>query len=159
MDEQSDRSHCWPRCPRCDAPRTTRCPVCETAGTDFAEADTEYTWGIGLDEVAESTSCGRASACCSGRASCDDGEDAVGDIEPSEEAAPAHPVLMCPTCDEPFVPEYPRRCVWCGHEFEDGYEVDVVAQPPEEATGRVIAVVLGMVALMVLLIVYFTLIV
>ena len=30
---------------------------------------------------------------------------------------------MCSTCDEPFVPEYPRRCEWCGHEFADGYDV------------------------------------
>jgi putative signal transducing protein len=29
----------WPTCPGCDAKRTTRCPICETSGTDFTEAD------------------------------------------------------------------------------------------------------------------------
>jgi hypothetical protein len=155
MNEQADLSHPWPRCPRCDASRTTRCPVCETAGTDFAEADPEYNWGMGLDEAPESASCGCMSGGCSGKPSRAAGDDSVPGEEPSDESEPTRPVLMCPTCDEPFVPEYPRRCVWCGHEFEDGYEVDVAAQPPEEATGRVIAVVIAMAVLLALMAFYF----
>jgi hypothetical protein len=30
----------WPRCPRCGAPRITRCPACGTSGTGFPPADT-----------------------------------------------------------------------------------------------------------------------
>jgi hypothetical protein len=35
--------------------------------------------------------------------------------------------VLCPICDEPFVPRFPSRCEWCGHRFRDGYELP----PPE----------------------------
>ena len=34
--------------------------------------------------------------------------------------------LLCPTCDEPLIPEYRRRCELCGHEFADGYNGDAL---------------------------------
>lgn len=155
MDEPTELSRPWPRCPACNERRTTRCPVCATAGADFAEADSEYDWGLGVGEIPESGSCGCASGCCSGKSSRADEDCSVPDDATSDDITTTRPVLMCPTCDEPFVPEYPRRCVWCGHEFEDGYEVDVVAQPPEESMGRVIAVMIGMAVLLALMAFYF----
>ena len=31
-------------------------------------------------------------------------------------------MLLCPTCDEPFTPQFARRCDDCGHEFPDGFD-------------------------------------
>lgn len=35
---------------------------------------------------------------------------------------PDAPMVLCPTCDEPFAARFPARCEWCGHRFRDGYE-------------------------------------
>ena len=37
LDETGEESS-WPMCPHCARPRLATCPVCETSGTDFAEA-------------------------------------------------------------------------------------------------------------------------
>ena len=63
-------------------------------------------------------------------------------------------MLLCPTCDEPFVPEYPRRCEWCGHDFGDGYEVDPPRQL-EQINSRAIALILGLLLLFAGVVVYF----
>ena len=53
--------------------------------------------------------------------------------------------LTCTMCDEPFEPKHARRCEWCGHEFADGYPVDVhEGPPPEEMNSRVLAVMVGL---------------
>lgn len=62
-------------------------------------------------------------------------------------------LVICPTCDEPFPPEYARRCEWCGRGFADGFE-------PEESIWnridpRVLAIVVTLVALGVAIVVYF----
>jgi Putative prokaryotic signal transducing protein len=31
-------------------------------------------------------------------------------------------LVICPTCDEPFSPQFPPRCEWCGHRFSDSPE-------------------------------------
>lgn len=111
----------WPSCPHCGRPRLTSCPVCETAGTHFAEAF------MPDNERAETA-------------------DAAGD----------HPRLLviCPTCDEPFAPEFPARCEWCGHRFADGYEpppVDLHATPPflsAEVNRAATIVMLGLAAVL-----------
>ena len=65
-------------------------------------------------------------------------------------------VLMCSTCDEPFVPEFPRRCEWCGHEFADGYDVEPkVAEAAESITGRGVAVITVLLVLLLGVTVYF----
>lgn len=161
MDERNDVGLGWPRCPHCDAPRITRCPVCQTTGSDFPEADTEYVWGLGLEEMAEtdtaeceSGACGAASSCA--RQGVPEGDASEFDEEDGGERS--HPVLMCPTCDEPFLPAYPRRCAWCGYDFQEGYEVDVVDQPPEQIGGRVILILLALAALLATVTGYFVVI-
>ncbi|REK19040.1 MAG: hypothetical protein DWQ37_02440 [Planctomycetota bacterium] len=42
-------------------------------------------------------------------------------------SAPERALVICPTCDEAFAPEYLSRCEWCGHQFSDG-----IAPPPED---------------------------
>lgn len=66
-------------------------------------------------------------------------------------------MVLCPTCDEPFVPQYLRRCEWCGHGFDDGIEPDH-DQVSELLSPRAMAVILGLVALFVGLLVYFMII-
>lgn len=134
----------WPTCPQCRAKRTTRCPICETSGTDFTEADRGF-----LDELAASSedapsgsSCGcsgscssnteQSHECCSTSTSHD---DAVQAVEEDTEM-----MLMCSVCDEPFKPSYPKHCEWCDHEFADGYVVERIVGP-EEISSRAIAVV------------------
>ena len=109
----------WPACPHCGRGRLTSCPVCETAGTQFAEA---FMPDFGPD-----------------------------DEEPANDRENALMVL-CPTCDEPFVPQFPSRCEWCGHRFRDGYEPppgDLQRVPRLSAYGvgsRVVIVTLGLIA-------------
>ena len=69
-------------------------------------------------------------------------------------------MLMCPTCDEPFTPEHPELCEWCGHEFADGYEVDQPQGIAEESLSpRVIGVIVALLTIGAGLIGYFTFIV
>lgn len=52
-------------------------------------------------------------------------------------------MVICPTCDEPFGPVYPKRCEWCGHEFPDGVDMPLPDGDDDEPdfTGRVYAVI------------------
>ncbi len=109
----------WPACPHCGRGRLTSCPVCETAGTHFAQAFMPD-FGL-LDEEPAG-----------------EGENAL--------------MVLCPTCDEPFEPQFPARCEWCGHRFRDGYEPppgELQAVPlfsAFEVGSRVVIVALGLVA-------------
>jgi hypothetical protein len=156
----------WPQCPDCDARRSTRCPVCQTAGTDFAEADPEFLGSLGLPdgfdpgeeaEQAAPASCDCGSTHCGNREQLPSEETAA--IEPAVEASPdavlqPRLALTCSTCDEPFVPEFPRRCEWCGHEFPDGYDLEALPEG-EHIPTRIIVVVCALVGLMLLGTLYF----
>lgn len=138
----------WPRCPECDAPQTTRCPVCQTAGTDFGPADMEFSPVPGVDVPdAAGPSCGPAGCTPAGST-----DEADRDDGPAE-APPA--MLMCPTCDEPFTPEYAGVCEWCGHEFPDGYRTEPPETAAEEIGFRVVAALLGLMVLAIGLVAYF----
>jgi predicted RNA-binding Zn-ribbon protein involved in translation (DUF1610 family) len=144
----------WPTCPQCGAKRTTRCPICETSGTDFTEADRGF-----LGELAESaqsaptgSSCG-CSGSCSSKTDGDSQGSCGADAGPSEheiehEEEDPETMLMCSVCDEPFEPTYPKHCEWCDHVFEDGYVIERIVGP-EEIPSRAIAVavVLGLLML------------
>jgi hypothetical protein len=67
------------------------------------------------------------------------------------------PLLICPTCDEPFEPSYLRSCEWCGHDFESGISIPRPAVPSdfESPNSRVIIVAVGLLALIGGLMAYF----
>jgi len=67
----------WPRCPECDAPRPTKCPICGTIGSDFHQADPDF---IGPPQKGEPTEC-MSRGCSSG--GCSSGH-AAGEEEPVE---------------------------------------------------------------------------
>lgn len=153
--EQPDELTEWPTCPDCGARRTTTCPICHTSGTDFPEADSRFAVSAELsDDARPISSCG-----------CDSGGCSTGEAPqpPSDEAEaaldepPPGLVLTCTMCDEPFRPDFPLRCEWCGHEFPDGYPVDVEeeGEPPEQITTRALAVMIVLAVLGVGLAVYF----
>ncbi|NUQ60939.1 MAG: hypothetical protein HUU20_00515 [Pirellulales bacterium] len=146
----------WPRCPQCHAPRTTHCPICETAGVDFHQADPEYAGAPADGALATPIGCGCGPGECSSEP-CRSPADEESILEQSGEAATGA-MVICSTCDEPFVPEHPNRCEWCGHRFPDGYVVDVGEGGPEEFNGRVIAAMLGLAVLLLALAAYFTMI-
>jgi hypothetical protein len=59
-------------------------------------------------------------------------------------------LLVCTTCDEPFVPRFYKRCEHCGFEFEDGVDLPRPTREPEMVytdMARVWVVIAGMVAL------------
>jgi len=147
----------WPSCPECDAPRSTRCPICGTAGSDFAPVDMGFTWIPKPDDASAAAACSCGPGGCTPADSAGDASSIDDDASAAEEdeVDPFRTMLMCHTCDEPFTPEYPRLCEWCGHEFEDGFQVDLPAGAPEHLDSRVIAVSAGLLALMVALGAYF----
>jgi len=77
-------------------------------------------------------------------------------VEPADPEAPARTLLLCLQCDEPFEPEYCRRCEWCGHDFGDGLDVRQVPEVEPLPVG--LLVVVGATVLLVVgLIAYFAL--
>ncbi|HLA86302.1 MAG TPA: DUF2007 domain-containing protein [Thermoguttaceae bacterium] len=168
-DETEPVPEDWPQCPQCGAPRLTRCPICKTTGTDFPEADSQYVWGLGLGETpdGEHASCGSCGS-CGGHGSATEARDAensekedVDSVGPSdedvadEEDSPERLVLMCPTCSEPFLPEFSRRCAWCTHEFADGIEPEEIIPPLMESTSRLLVAAIGLLVLTAAVVVYF----
>jgi hypothetical protein len=123
----------WPKCPECGQPRTTQCPFCGAAGSDFPAAD--------VDLMDSSEGCGNFHSPCD---TCANENGTVPlDVTPMPESdgVSPPPMLICPTCDEPFVPVYLRRCVWCGHEFGDGIDAPPVAEEDQQLNGRIIAII------------------
>jgi hypothetical protein len=180
-DRPPDRAPPWPVCPQCHAPRIARCPICETLGTDFVEADPDYLGAPIADEPGEPSACGCGAGPCSKTEGASEADGASGEPEgsppeergdalaspfarlPSEKPVEAPPsttaekpaprTLICPTCDEPFVPTFSRVCEWCGHEFDDGYDPE--PPPAEPITGRALAVIVGLGLLVIAVVVYF----
>ena len=138
----------WPRCPECDARRSTRCPVCSTAGTEFPSVDMGFDWIPQPGDLATTT------GCHCGPGGCTSGDPGPEPVSPDHEAAPPT-MLTCTTCDEPFVPGYPRLCEWCGHDFGNGFEVEVSEGPPEPIGNRPVLVMIALGLLLSVLIGYF----
>ncbi|MCA9267697.1 MAG: DUF2007 domain-containing protein [Planctomycetales bacterium] len=70
-----------------------------------------------------------------------------------EQPPPAH--LICTTCDEPFVPQYYRRCVWCGRDFADGVAAAEKVIPSEPVTPAMWVALGGLLAVAAALVGYF----
>lgn len=58
-------------------------------------------------------------------------------------------LLVCPTCDEVFKPQFYRDCPWCGHHFGAGLEPQAPAE--ELNAGVTVAVVLAFFAVLLYL--------
>ena len=118
----------WPCCPKCERRRLATCPVCETAGTDFAQGF--------LPDMAEHSPRCRHS----------DDVESDGDDSDEDDDGDAPLVLLCPTCDEPFVPEFPAMCEWCGYHFADGRQpAPLPSYEPSEMNARVWIVLVGLI--------------
>ncbi|HUY32434.1 MAG TPA: DUF2007 domain-containing protein [Pirellulales bacterium] len=81
----------------------------------------------------------------------------AADLRAYDQEDEGAPLLICPTCDEPFGPGYLRRCEWCGHDFGRGIEPSrPVRRPPSEPmNARVIAIFLLIVGSLAVLFGYF----
>jgi hypothetical protein len=130
----------WPTCPECGRRRLTRCPACGTSGTDFLSGDANLSGASGLAATAGQGPCCGPAGCTS-----------TGPVPEGE----AQSLVLCPTCDEPFAPQYPRRCEWCGHEFADGYEADSSPPPAEtQLNARVLVAIMAITVLAIVLAAY-----
>ena len=150
----------WPRCPRCRAPRETACPTCDIPGADFPLAELNPAAELLplLDTEAEDPDRRRGGGeCCNGAgagAGCPRGEEPVADDHDVPAADSPGVMLLCPTCDEAFVPSFYRWCENCGHDFGSGRE----GEPPEEAVANyrvvfaIFALIAGLVGLWVYLV-------
>ena len=141
----------WPRCPACHARRITRCPICATAGSDFAPADMDIDPSMGLEDSAMASGCSCGSGGCV-PARDDAGHESLTDCQTVDDNPPA--MLMCSTCDEPFVPTYPSRCEWCGHTFDDGWDDDSLPTPVDPVNARTVAVMLILAVFLIAMAVY-----
>jgi len=129
----------WPCCPKCERRRLATCPVCETTGTAFAQGF--------LPDLSDDQPHGRHSR---------DTEpvDAESDEDETENDTPL--VLLCPTCDEPFVPEFPAMCEWCGFHFADGRQpAPLPRYDPSEMNARVWFVLIGLIGVCLATVVFF----
>jgi hypothetical protein len=146
----------WPCCPQCGKRRLTRCTFCGTSGSDFPPADANTGDLLGLPTASAEA----FSGCSCGPGGCGKHEaETAEDVSAAEEEEVAHTadepaesasstLLLCPTCDEPFHPEYLRRCEWCGHEFPDGVEIPVAQEKVQEPfNGRIAYVIYALVIL------------
>ena len=130
----------WPRCPECNLPRSTRCPICGTAGSDFPPAD------LPEELPADCPTGGGAAPSCCPSIVCG-GQPATGGGNPSDTAAASGscgeqfvPEYICPTCDEPFRPVYHRRCQWCDYEFPDGEDYPLPAADSDMSVAAITAI-------------------
>jgi hypothetical protein len=146
----------WPRCPECDAPRATRCPSCGATGTNFRPADPAAVDILSDNAAAEAASCVSCGpcGCTGGQAAPGSSTSETPDSQEPEAALPA-PGLVCNTCDEPFVPEYTRRCLSCSHEFADGIDIDAQTARLEPVNARVVIAIVGVIALIAAIGIYF----
>jgi hypothetical protein len=142
----------WPICPQCGANRVTRCTFCNTTGTKFCRAEVDFGRLLGLSGNAKSPSCCGPEGC-----------SPLKEVSKAEElhqlggpASPADSVmLLCPTCDEPFTPQFARRCSNCGHESPDGFDQSEADKGGEGLNLRILFCLGGVILFAVATLVYF----
>jgi ribosomal protein L37AE/L43A len=139
----------WPCCPECGEPRSTRCTFCGTSGIDFPPADAN---AGDLPEM-PSDRAEDASHCNCGHGGCGNHGGDCEEESPEEVSLP--PLVICPTCDEPFQPRYARRCQNCGYEFSDGVDwTPHKEHPPESFNWRIAYVFYALAVLAIGLVAY-----
>jgi hypothetical protein len=107
----------------------TVCPFCQTSGTELPRADPNFLLGEGPDDEQD------------------------GEVPPAPRLA-----VICPTCDEPWTPDFLRVCEWCSHDFGAG--IASRRQPTREpqeisANPRITAVAAMLAAVVLGMFVYF----
>ena len=156
---ETDMVEAWPCCPECGARRLTRCTICGTSGSDFPPADANAGDLLGLPtppaEAFSTCSCGPGGCGTpivevEGETSAAGENDETVPLTDQQSETPSSPLLICPTCDEPFHPRYLRRCEWCGHEFPDGVENPLPDEKVQEPFNWRIAYVIYALALLAL---------
>jgi hypothetical protein len=113
----------WPRCPDCDQFRITRCPYCKTVGIRFPLADENFSRPEFFEDDSSTDQEGSPISTCgcnSGHCDSTTSEAEIGEHVPPSEENPAELTLLCPVCDEAFLPVFARQCEWCNHAFSDG---------------------------------------
>ena len=126
----------WPACASCQQPRLAVCPYCQTSSSEMPQGDPRY-GGESFTELLaheheDTSNCG------------------------AQRTSPS-PLLICPTCDEPFQARYLRNCEWCGHDHGDGIELPTPPLvTPIEVNTRAVALLLALVGGMLLIVVYFS---
>ena len=65
-------------------------------------------------------------------------------------------LVLCTICDEPFEPEFPARCEWCGYRFADGWEpLPFVAPEAMDINLRVVIAIAGLIVTALALVAFF----
>jgi len=154
FEEDGIHKETSPRCPECNTPRQTSCPICGTTGTEFLKADHDL---VLTDQPLSDTPIQPCENGCGGCPSQDPSEISIPGPDETHQAESntVTTLLMCPVCDEPFAPGYRRRCTSCKYEFEDGTEVDLIREePPEQVNNRVVLTIAGLALVIISLITY-----
>lgn len=111
----------WPTCPGCENRRMTNCPGCGEASEEFRLAPYQ---SQGAEPPPSS----------------------LPILDLSEDDR--YPLLVCPTCDDHFRPQFYQQCAWCGHEFGDGQRLGAGEREVEpEMTSREWWTIWGLAAL------------
>jgi hypothetical protein len=103
-------------------------------GTDFAQADVDFGRLLNISMSGNSTPCCGPQGCSPVRPQ----SPPEGPKCPASETAEgAAAMVLCPTCDEPFRPEFARRCGQCGHNFADGFDLPEETPRLEDSPFRI----------------------
>jgi len=142
----ADAARSWPCCPQCGHRRHTRCPICQTAGSEFPLGDARFSVPQTLHQILPAGADQEQFLAS---------QEVEGDTLPGEQSTDQSEgrLALCSTCDEPFEPQYARWCEWCGHDYGRGYEYR--RPPSERLTPQAIAVALGLAVTLVGAFAYF----
>jgi hypothetical protein len=119
----------WPQCPICARRRQARCPTCGYASADFPLAEYQE-FGAEPQSLTH------------------EGGIRFADAEADEAV-----LLVCPVCEEAFLPRFYDHCAACGYDYGGGIHVD--GPDPEGFSPRAFWATAGVAGVMLALIVFF----
>ncbi len=132
----------WPACLRCGHRRQTVCPTCGVAGNRFPLAEYQ-----GAAEPQRNSRVPPSLEALSTEAR------SIGLPSPVSSEPTSGVLLLCPRCDEAFMPRFYRICPACGCDAGSG--VELKRPVVEQISNRLLLAVYGLVALGGLLLLYF----